>query len=163
MPFHDAPIPGQSLTQAPGASPMTKPSQFAEEHKALDYVWNVILSDPKTVIQMMVFLKRGMTITEIVNTLLWGGVAAGKWSLDIGFLMYQEVCWMIEALAKIRKIKYSLKRPDPKYQQFLLKYQDYIKDPSDTPVEQVVNKAFGNSLSVPTIPTAKTFNPGALK
>jgi len=162
MAMMDAPIPGQSLTAAPGSSPMEKPPQFAEEHKALDYVWNVILTNQQTVTQLMVFLKKGATITELVNTFLWGGVAAGKWSLDLAFLMYQEVSWMFEALAMIRKIKYKFKRLDPKYADFLLKYQDYIKAPDDTPIEQAVNKAIG-APTVNSAPKGKIFNSATLR
>lgn len=138
----DAPIPGQSLTKMPGSSPMEKPPQFVDEQKALDYFWNSLLEDPKTVTKLMVFLKGGMAVTEIVNTLLFVGVSAGKWSLDLAFLMYQEVAWMIEALAKIRKIKYTFKRIDPEYADFLYEYKDYIKKPEDEPIEQATKGLF---------------------
>lgn len=144
----DAPLPGQSLTKMPGSTAMEKPPQFVKEEEALDYFWNVILENPKTVTKLMVLLKGGLAVTEIVNTLLFTGVAAGKWNLDLAFLMYQEVSWMIEALAKVRNIKYTFKRINPEYANFLYQYKDYITAPEDEPIEQATKSLFSGLKKV---------------
>lgn len=139
----DAPIPGQSLTKPPGSYAHEKPPQFTDEQEALEYVFNVVLRRKEVVIQFMTLLKGGLTVTELTNTFLYGGLMAGKWSVDLAFLMYQEVSWMFAAYAKLYGIKYKYKRPDLKYEEFLLKYQDYIAQPTDDePVEKQVNKIF---------------------
>jgi hypothetical protein len=141
----DAPIPGQSLTAAPGAYAHEKPPQFVDEDKALDYVFNVVL-DPvkkkKTIVQLMTLIKGGVTVTELTNTFLYGGVMAGKWTIDLAFLMYQEVSWMFASYAKVYGVKYKFKKENPEYGQFLIDYQDYIISPNDDKEEIVVNKIF---------------------
>lgn len=140
--FMRGPIPGQSLTDAPGSSMAKKPPMFVHEPDALNFMWNKVLSNPKTVTQIMTFLKAGLTVIEITNTLLYAGCASSKWTLDLAFLMYQEVAWQIEALAKIRKIRYTFKPIDETYNQFLIQYQDYIKEPEETPVEKAASAIF---------------------
>lgn len=139
----DGPIPGQSLTKPPGSYAHEKPPQFTEEQKALEYVFNDVLGNKKNITKFMVLIKGGLAVTEITNTFLYGGIMAGKWSLDLAFLMYQEVAWMFAAYAKIWGIKYTFKKADPDYEDFLMQYQDYITQPTDDePVEKAVNSLF---------------------
>lgn len=143
--MYAAPVAGASLTKQPGSSPwLSSPPQFHDEMAALNYMWNVALKDPKTITKIVVFLKGGVSVTEIVNTFLFTGMAGNKWSPDLALLMYQEVAWMIEAVAKTAKVKYTFKKMDPSYAQFLIKYKDYLQEPTATPIEQTAKRIFGN-------------------
>jgi PhoPQ-activated pathogenicity-related protein len=143
-----APIPGASLTKTPGGAPWQSPPQFTDEDEALHYIWEVVFQKPEAVVPFMVFLKKGIAVTEIVNTFLFAGVAASKWTLDLAMLMYQEVAWMICALAKIRGIKYTFKRLQPSYADFLVEYKDYIAEPAKEPVKAATTKMFATGLGL---------------
>lgn len=137
-----APIPGASLTKQPGSSPWQSPPQFTDEDKALHYIWDEVFQKPEAVIPFMVFLKKGFSVTEIVNTFLFTGIAANKWSLDLALLMYQEVAWMICTLAKFRGIKYTFKRTEPTYAKFLTDYKEYVSEPASEPVKKEAKSLF---------------------
>jgi len=100
----DAPIPGQSLTQTPGASPNEHPPQFVNLDDALDYVWDRF-HKPKALIQLIGYLKAGIPVEVIARTVLYQGLLKNNWNVDLSLLMLQTVIWQIEAIAKLKKIK----------------------------------------------------------
>ena len=141
--MYAAPIPGASLTKTPQSSPwQSSPPQFTDLHKALTYLWNGPLKQPDAVMQILTMLKDGVTVTEIVNTFLFTGVAGGKWSLDLAFLMYQTFAHQIETIAKMHKVKYTFKRLKPSTAKFINDYRDYIKEPETDEVKSEVKSLF---------------------
>lgn len=129
----DAPIPGESLTKMPGGSAMEHPPQFTDLEDALEYVWKRFTS-PKHSLNVVLLLKKGMTVEYIVNTIMFQGVAQGKWSVDLALLMYQVVFWQVEAIAKLKKINYKGKSPDVKQNEFLSNFVDLLEEPREASV-----------------------------
>lgn len=125
----DAPIPGQSLTQTPGASPMEHPPQFAKVEDALEYIWDTITT-PKYTTQLLLLLKKGMPVEYIVNTVLFTGVAKGAFTVDTALLMYQIVFWQVENIAKLKGVKYEKFNPDVKQEEFLSQFVDLLDEPA---------------------------------
>lgn len=144
----NAPIPGSSLTNTPGSSPWQKPPQFTDLHKALMYMWDTVFKDPETVMQILVFLKQGITITEIVNTFMFAGVAGSKWNIDIAMLMYPTVCHQLEVVAKLQGVKYTFKRVKPSTVKFVQQYNQYLKEPDSEPVKAEATKMFATGLGL---------------
>lgn len=144
------PIPGASLTKTPNSAPWQQAPQFTDLHEALTYMWNTVFKDPDTVMQVAVFLKGGVAVTEIVNTFLFAGVAGSKWSLDLALLMYQTVCHQIEVIAKIRGIKYTFKRVNPKTATFVKEYGHYLDEPAKEPLKKAATKMFATGLGLDT-------------
>lgn len=143
-----APIPGAGLTGTPNSSPWEQPSQFTDLHEALTYMWNIVFKDPATVMQILAFLKKDIAVTEIVNTFLFTGVAGGKWNLDLALLMYPTVCHQIETIAKLRNIKYTFKRVDPKVARFVKDFSEYLQEPTTEPVKKAATKMFATGLGL---------------
>lgn len=132
----DAPIPGQSLTQVPKATPMENPPQFVDEDQALEYVFNQICQ-PKQIVRIEAMLKSGIPIEYIARTILFQGVANGKWTPDLALLMAQEVSWMFEAIAKLKGIKAEFKNPDTDQEEFMAGFADLLHtNKQDELVEQ---------------------------
>lgn len=129
----DAPIPGQSLTQMPGASPMEYPPQFPDVNDALEFLWEK-LTTPKQTTRVLLLLKKDTPVEYIVNTLLFQGVASGKWTVDTALLMYQVVFWQIEAIAKLKGVKYKDKNPDVQQEEFLSQFTDLLQKPEPAEV-----------------------------
>lgn len=144
----NAPVAGASLTGTPNAAPWEQPPQFTDLHEALLYMWNTVFKDAATVMQILAFLKKGIAVTEIVNTFLFAGVAGGKWSLDLAMLMYPTVCHQIEVIAKLRNIKYTFKRVDPKLTNFVRDFGEFLQEPKTEPVKKVATKMFATGLGL---------------
>ncbi len=115
----DAPIPGQSLTQAPGASPVEHPPQFVHLDEALEFTWEQI-HKKKPAVKLITLLKGGMPVQALAQTIIYQGLLQSKWSVDLALLMLQTVMWQIEAVAKLKGIKVKTFNDDREYQQFLL-------------------------------------------
>lgn len=114
-----APIPGQSLTAAPGSAAYQRPPQFADPDEALEYVFDAI-TKPRNVMQMITVLESGATCESLARTLVFQGFAAGKWSPDVALLIARPVLYLIVALAKRKKVKnLRILNPDRRTNDFL--------------------------------------------
>jgi hypothetical protein len=127
----DAPIPGQSLTKPQGSYKFEKPPQFLEEETALEWVWGKLLSQD-SIPRIKVLLKNDISVVEMAQTLLYAGAMEGKWTIDLAYLMMQEVTWMIEAIAKRSGVKeYTYKKPKETYKNFISEYAEYLSEPDE--------------------------------
>lgn len=127
----DAALPGESLTKTPGSMPMEHPPQFTNPNDALEYLFGRFTS-PKQATKLILLLKKGVPVEYLVNTLLFEGIAQGKWTVDVALLMYQVTYWQIESIGKLKGIKYKGKNNDPKHDDFLSQFVDLL-DNTDTP------------------------------
>lgn len=108
----DAPIPGQSLTQHPGSSPMEYPPQFTDLDTALEYVWDR-LHKPNALINLVGYLKAKTPVEILARTIIYQGLLKNNWNVDMSLLMLQGVIWQIEAIAKLKGIKTKTFVDDP--------------------------------------------------
>lgn len=131
----DAPIPGQSLTMQRGSMAMERPAQFTDPNTALEYVFDR-LTQPKKIVMLLAQLKDGCPVEYLTRAILFEGIIQGKWTPDVAMLMAQVIMWQIEAIAKLKGIKVTLKNPDPKYDEFMANYIDLLtkkEEPTATP------------------------------
>lgn len=126
----DAPIPGESLTKPVGGMPMEHPPQFTDPNKALEYLLDK-LTQPKHLTRTLVLLKAGAPVDTITRSILFKGVLEGLWTVDLAFLIAQVTMWQIETVAKMKGIKYKLRKPDISQKQFLSQFTD-LADDTDT-------------------------------
>lgn len=120
--FFDAPIPGQSLTQAPGSSPTQQPPQFVDPEEAAENIWGG-LRNVKSAMQVGKLLEVGTPVEVIANTLLFAGFSQGKWTPDIMMLLMKPVMYMVAAIGKKQGIPEEdivLFKPDRKAAAFLI-------------------------------------------
>lgn len=133
MDLLQAPIPGQSLTSPPGASPFENPPQHTDIETALEEIWNK-LTQPKQVIRLCIILKKGMPAEYLAKTILFEGFSKGKWTPDMAFLMLKIVMSMIIAIAVTKNIKPKIFSPDKDQEDFL---DQFVDDPELTAEEPI--------------------------
>jgi hypothetical protein len=125
----DYAIPGQSLTQAPGAFKFEQPPQYTDENEALLWMWQALLK-PEAIANIRVLLKNDISVVEMAQTLLYAGMMDGKWTVDLAFQMFQETTWMVEAIAKKSGVTdYTYKKEKPEFKKFVSEYADLLAEP----------------------------------
>lgn len=100
----DAPIPGQSLTDAPGNAPWEHPPQYNEPESALEFIYEQCM-DEEHLAQIIAFLKAGTPVEALTRIILFSGFSQGKWSPDLIALMAKPVGQLIYAIGKRAKVK----------------------------------------------------------
>lgn len=115
----DAPIPGQSLTQEKGSTPMEQPPQFAKTDDALEYIFEK-LTTKKQVVRLVLMLKKGVSVEYIARAMLFQGFSTGRWTPDNSMLMLRIVMAMIVAIATNAGVKNpTILNPDTDQEKFL--------------------------------------------
>ena len=100
----DAPIPGSSLTVAPGSRPYEQPPQYVDEEKAMYAVLDSITS-PKVGVSVGKALDKGVYASNIANSILMAGVAQGKWTPDVAALMAKKVLGSVVAVGNAQGVE----------------------------------------------------------
>ena len=106
----DAPIPGQSLTDAPGNAPWEHPPQFTDPEQILDNLYDKI-TDGEFAEQLIAMLDAGVPVEAIVRVIVFGGFMQGKYTPDVGFMIVEPLMKLISAVgirAGIKELKLSL-------------------------------------------------------
>lgn len=93
-----APVPGQSLTKAPGSTPMEHSPQFADPNDACEYLFDQLTS-PRTAAKLIALLKAGAPAEALARTFVFTGVMNGKWTPDVALLIVRTVWRMVIAIA----------------------------------------------------------------
>lgn len=101
------PIPGQSLTKEPGASPWEKPPQFHDPDEAMDFLFKQI-TEPTHAHKLLALIESGVTISSIVGTLLQGGFMEGKWTPDVAVLLIKPLTHLLIKLCDMHEIEYEV-------------------------------------------------------
>jgi hypothetical protein len=102
-----APIPGQSLTREPGASPWEKPPQFHDVDDAMEFLFTQI-TDVDHAHQVLALIEAGMPLTVIVGTILQGGFMEGKWTPDIAVLLTEPLTHLLIKMCNMYEIEYEV-------------------------------------------------------
>lgn len=93
-----APVPGSSLTKEFGAAPYEKPPQHTKLPDAMYHMMDQ-LTEPMYMKQLLSLMDAGMPIEVIVRTLIFTGFSLGKWTSDLGMLMYKPLMLALMAIA----------------------------------------------------------------
>src|SRR5712664_3268837 len=93
-----APIPGSSLTKEHGSMPYEKPPQFTKLPDAVNHLMDQ-LTEPMYMKQLLQLMDAGIAIEAIARTLLFTGFTLGKWTVDLGMLMYKPIMLALIAIA----------------------------------------------------------------
>ena len=122
-------IPGQSLTQEPGASPWEHPPQFANPADALEYLFET-LSQPRNALQLIMVLKKGMPVEWLAKTIIMDGFTKNKWTPDVGMLILKTLMRIIISIAVLKGVKPKIFNPDAEMDKFLDNIMDVPDDAS---------------------------------
>ncbi len=102
------PIPGQSLTDSPDAPrPFEGPPQFTDRTKLLEHYFEV-LTEENTYESLLDTLESGMSIMEIVQTLLMQGFQEGLFNPDMMLMVAEPLAYMIAALAERAEVDFTI-------------------------------------------------------
>lgn len=102
----DGPIPGQSLTKAPGSSKMEQAPKFTDISEAAEYVFDSI-TKPKNVAKLVALFQNGMPAEAYARSVAMAGASEGKWTPDVGLLIAPVIQAQAVAVAKKAGMKDS--------------------------------------------------------
>jgi len=94
----NAPIPGQSLTTEHGSSAWEHPPQFTKLTDAVHHMMDQ-MTEPYYMKQLFQLMDAGVAIEAIARTLIFTGFTLGKWTVDLGMLMYKPLMLALLAIA----------------------------------------------------------------
>lgn len=128
-----AAVPGQSLTMAPGSMPMEKPPQFVDPREAAEYFWKK-LNTPKSIIKIVVLLRKGVPCEYIARTLLFTAISQGILSIDCALITARLVVKQIAAIGHLKGIKNMvIKNPDKDLINFASQNKEHMYDTDSEP------------------------------
>ncbi len=110
----NGPIPGQGLTQAPGANPWHNPPQFVHLNDLLEFIWNKF-NQYDTTIHIYGLLKAGCPAEAIARTVLFGCFSKGVCTPSLAILALKTTVRQIVALGTflgLKNIKIKNDRPE---------------------------------------------------
>lgn len=139
------PIPGESLTHAPKQMPYEHPPQFTKLEDAMNFLMGQML-EPQYLKQLLALMDAGMPIEAITRTLLFSGFSMGKWTPDLGILMYKPLMLSLMAIAHKANMKHTpivlkeslTKFQDQKLKQFQMMEEYKMKEaPASSETEEL--------------------------
>lgn len=127
-----APVPGESLTKPPGATPMEQPPQYTDPQEASEVIFSM-LCEQRIQAQLIALLKAGVTCEAFTRTLLFGGFTGGKWTPDLALMLSHIVLAMVVAIAERARKNGFLKafvimNPDVQYIEFMRNISAMVKE-----------------------------------
>lgn len=94
----NGPIPGQSLTKPKGQMPWEHPPKFTKLKDAMHWLMDQ-LTEPFYMKQLLQLMDGGIPVEAITRTLIFSGFTTGKWTPDLGMLLYKPLMLSVLALA----------------------------------------------------------------
>lgn len=109
--FLHQPIPGISLTGAPGNAPWEQPPKYASLDEVVDY-YSDRLVDEDMIGNVIDVIKRNVPLLTIAEGMVRSGVMEGIHTIDAGMLVKPVLVELMIALAEIYGIKYVIQAED---------------------------------------------------
>lgn len=100
----DGPIPGQSLTHAPGSVPWEHPPKFTDVNSAMQFLLKQ-LQDEETVHSFLASIEAGAPLDITVYTVLSHGFAEGLWTPSLMILLVKPLSTLLAAMLRHAGIK----------------------------------------------------------
>lgn len=129
--FLDGPIPGMSLTSAPGDRPWENPPAMVTIEEAIDFYTNNILINEEVHDDVLNALETGIPVRNFANMLIKNAVMEGKHTLDVGFLIQPVIEELLMAVCDTYGVEYvtsvedKLKESTVPARQVRLAFQDF--------------------------------------
>ena len=122
----DAPVPGESLTNTPGAAAWEHPPTHSKVEDAIELI-NDKLMDKKNGMRVLTLLDIGIPIEALVKVITFSGFLEGKWTVDVAKMLDPLVAMLLAKItkdAKLNKVRINLN--DPKDKEFIEDAKQYI-------------------------------------
>ena len=110
----DAPIPGQSLTDAPGGQPWERPPEIVNPEEAIAHTMNKVM-EHRNLSELISLMDAGVSVEALVEVMAFGGFVTGKWTPDVAELIKPALFVQFMGLAQKAGIKViATKKPQKK-------------------------------------------------
>lgn len=109
----DAPIPGESLTKAPGSMPYERPPEISDPEEAIQ-MHLMRLSKPEMMQDMMDMLELDVDVVTLTEGILRSAVATGVHSIDVSLAIAPVIHEFIKTSAEDAGIEFNEGLDDPK-------------------------------------------------
>ena len=109
--FLHQPIPGISLTGAPGNAPWEQPPKYASLDEVVDY-YSDRLVDEGMIGDVIDVIKRDVPLLTIAEGMIRAGIMEGMHTIDAGMLVKPILVELMIALAEIYGVKYVIQAED---------------------------------------------------
>lgn len=103
----NAPIPGENYTSDTRNYPWHRPPEYTLPDDALEWISKKLMKKEGRYF-VLTMLGFGLTVKEIVSTILMKGFSQGKWTMDLALIIAGPLSHMIVLLAKQRGVEYDL-------------------------------------------------------
>jgi hypothetical protein len=109
--FLNQPIPGISLTGAPGNAPWEQPPKHTSIDEVVDY-YSDLLVEEETIKNVIDVIKRNVPLLTIAEGIMRTGIMQGMHTIDAGMLVKPILVELLIALAEIYGVKYVIQASD---------------------------------------------------
>lgn len=109
--FLHQPIPGISLTGAPGNAPWEQPPKHTSIDEVVDY-YSDRLVDEDMIVNVIDVIKRDVPLLTIAEGMIRAGIMEGMHTIDAGMLVKPILVELMIALAEIYGVKYVIQAED---------------------------------------------------
>ena len=112
----DAPVPGESLTNTPGASPWEHPPAHAKVEDAIELIENRIM-ERENGMRLLTLLDIGIPIEALVKIITFSGFLEGKWTVDVAKMLDPLVAMLLAKIvkdAKLNNVRINIGYPNDK-------------------------------------------------
>ena len=112
----DAPVPGESLTNTPGAAAWEHPPTHSKVEDAIELI-NDKLMDKKNGMRVLTLLDIGIPIEALVKVITFSGFLEGKWTVDVAKMLDPLVAMLLAKItkdAKLNNVRINLNDPNDK-------------------------------------------------
>ena len=103
----DGPLPGENMLAERRNYPWHRPPEFTSLNEALDHMFEG-LKQKRVASAVYQLLELRFPISFIAQSLLFNGVARGKWTLDMALLMAGPLAHMLVIIARELDIEFEL-------------------------------------------------------
>jgi hypothetical protein len=116
--FLHQPIPGISLTGAPGNAPWEQPPKYTSIDEVVDY-YSDLLVEEETIGNVIDVIKRNVPLLTIAEGIMRTGIMQGMHTIDAGMLVKPILVELLIALAEIYGVKYVIQASDIETNRFM--------------------------------------------
>lgn len=144
--FLHQPIPGISLTGAPGNAPWEQPPKYASLDEVVDY-YSDRLVEEETIGSVISIIKRDTPLLTIAEGMIRMGIMEGMHTIDAGMLVKPILVELMIALAEIYGVKYVIQAEDIDAQRTMpIDAIEKIMSETVTEMQEVKEETGGSSL-----------------
>jgi hypothetical protein len=145
--FLHQPIPGISLTGAPGNAPWEQPPKHTSLDEVVDYYSDKLVEE-ETIGNVIDVIKRNVPLLTIAEGIIRTGIMEGIHTIDAGMLVKPILVELMIALAEIYGVKYVIQAEDMQTQRTMpIDAIDKIMSETITEMQEVKAQTSGSLVA----------------